>query len=164
MAGVFSFVCSDCGKTHTGSPSWSFASPIYWSDDLAQEVGGRSMLNSDLCVIRGTDFFIRCTLEIPIHDASEPVTWGVWVTQSKANFEQYRDTFYSSPERTTFGYLANRLPGYADTLSLHLAVNWQGNRARPWIRIEETDHDLHKDCVEGISWEKAIALVKPSLH
>jgi hypothetical protein len=135
---TFRFVCAECGKLHEGSPSFSFAAPFAWDTSLSEEPGCR--LDSDLCVISGRDYFIRCILEIPIIDADEPFLWGVWVLQSEENWLAYDASFPNSPERVTFGYFSNSLPGYPETLSLHTQAHWRSDGERPWIELDAVDH------------------------
>lgn len=101
---------------------------------------------------------------MPIHDVEEPFLWGVWITQSEQNFRDYIDTFHDTPERCTFGYFANRLPGYPDTLSLHTHVHWQAGRSRPKVELKPIDHPLYRDWSESISWERAAELAGPFFH
>lgn len=164
MQRTFSFHCATCGKSHEGSPSLAFSSPYYWQDGMQESPAGDSKLNDDFCMIERRDYFIRCILEIGIHDVEEPFLWGVWITQSEKNFHDYAATFPNSPERQTFGYFANRLPGYPDTLNLHCQVHWRSGRDRPWVGIAPSDHDLYRDWHEGISWERAVELAVPILH
>jgi len=161
---VFSFVCATCGKRHDGSPSVGYSAPFYWQETHRTDTSGASRLNGDLCMIERRDYFIRCILEMPIHDIEEPFLWGVWVTQSERNFRDYADRFHDTPERCTFGYFANRLPGYPDTLNLQTHVHWQTGGSRPKVEIEPTDHLLYRDWSEGISWERAAELAGPFFH
>lgn len=164
MQRVFSFVCATCGQTHEGSPSAGYSAPFYWRDSYRTDTSGESRLSGDFCMIERRDYFIRCILEVPIHDVEEPFLWGVWITQSEQNFRDYMDTFQDTPERRTFGYFANRLPGYPDTLGLHTQVHWQAGRRRPKVELKPIDHPLYRDWSEGISWERAAELARPFLH
>ncbi len=161
----FSFVCATCGNRHEGSPSFSFARPHYWTTTLDGDQSGASKLSEDLCRIENRDFFIRCILEIPIHGVEEPFLWGAWATQSAENFKFYIETFDDTPERQTFGYLANRLPVYPETLSLELDVHWQaGGQSRPRLALRECDHPLYCDWRDGISWDRAIEIATAANH
>ncbi|HJP67844.1 MAG TPA: DUF2199 domain-containing protein, partial [Sphingomicrobium sp.] len=123
-----------------------------------------NFLNGDLCVVGGQDYFVRCVLEVQIQDADSMLGWGVWVSQSKSNFELYADTFDATPERVTFGYFANRLPAYPDTVNMRTQVHWQTGRKRPIIELEPSDHPLYRDWIEGIPRERAIEFVQKELH
>ena len=160
----FSYVCPCCGLMHVGLPALGFRAPLYWNDGVAQAEGER--LDSDLCVIGGQDYFIRCVLNMPIQNSSAVLGWGVWLSQSRANFELYADQAAAEtiPHRITFGYLANRIPGYPDTLSLHANAHWQTDGLRPIVELKETDHPLYRNWAEGISREQAIHFAKRVLH
>ncbi|HET6621926.1 MAG TPA: DUF2199 domain-containing protein [Dongiaceae bacterium] len=140
------------------------SAPFYWHEAYRADTTGTSRINDDFCMIERRDYFIRCILEIPIHEVEKPFLWGVWVTQSERNFQDYADSFHDTPERCTFGFFANRLPGYPDTLGLHTQVHWQHGRGRPKVELEPTDHPLYRDWSDGISWDRAAELAGPYLH
>lgn len=161
----FTFTCAKCGKRHEGSPSFGFARPYYWTAALDGDESGASSLSEDLCRIEDRDFFIRCILEVPIHGVEEPFLWGVWATQSAENFKLYEETFNDTPERETFGYFANRLPVYPETLSLRLYVRWRaGGKSRPLLEPWECDHPLYRDWRDGISWDRAVEIATAAMH
>ena len=160
----FSFVCPCCGKRHTGLPDIAFASPVFWSEADAATRPAENRLNSDFCIVDGEHFFIRCVFNLPIRDADAVLGWGVWATQSKSNYELYGDTFDATPERQTFGYLANQLPTYPDTLNMPTQVHWQEGGKRPLIEPEASDHPLYQDWAEGITRERAIEFALLALH
>ncbi len=160
----FSFLCPCCGGQHIGLPDIAFASPIFWSEADAAANPTDNKLNSDFCIVNGEHYFIRCVLDVPIKDANQVLGWGVWVTQSKSNFNLYGETFDATPERQTFGYLANRLPTYPDTLNMPLQVHWQTGGARPFAEPEPSEHPLSIDGAEGITRERAIEFALLALH
>ena len=162
MAQTFSFRCHTCGKLHEGSPSVGFGAPFHWMQEYENDP--RSRLSKDLCMIEERDYFIRCILEVPIHGVEEPFLWGVWVSQSEANFRRYVDTYPDSPEIETFGYLSNRISGYPDTVGLHTKVHWRPGKDRPWVELESGDHPLFRDWSTGLTWERAIELATPIFH
>ena len=82
---------------------------------------------------------------------------------SPVSFDGSR-SFEDSPDRETFGYLANRLPGYPDTLSLHMDVHWQAGGKRPMIAPHESEHPLYREWVGGIGWDRAMELFLPCIH
>jgi hypothetical protein len=157
----FSFVCSCCGQRHDGLPDLAFRTPYYWS---AAVVGsGGNWITSDLCVI-DEHYFIRCVLEVPIKGADLRLGWGVWVTQSRSNFDAYSASFDVPVEKATFGYLANQLPTYPDTLNLHTLAHWRLSNQRPLVEPEPSSHPLYRDWSEGIERERAIGLAELVLH
>jgi hypothetical protein len=161
---IFSFVCTTCGRRHEGSPSVGYSAPFYWKQEHGTDTTGASRLSHDFRMIERRDYFIRCILEVPIHEVEEPFLWGVWITQSEQNFRDYMDSFDDTPERGTFGYFANRLPSYPDTLNLETQVHWQPGKGRPKVELKPVDHPLYRDWSKGISWDRAAELARPVLH
>jgi hypothetical protein len=164
MKPTFRFTCPKCGKPHEGSPSVAFDSPYHWHALQPDTSAGRSRLSDDFCMIEERDYFIRCILEVPILGVEEPFLWGVWLSQSEANFREYVETFPDTPERETFGYFCNRLPGYPDTINLHAKAHWRPGTQRPWVELKSVEHPLYEDWSNGITWERAIALAAPAFH
>jgi hypothetical protein len=162
---AFSYVCECCGERHIGLPAIAFPAPLFWRDADATANPARNRLDSDLCVVNGEDYFIRCVLNMPIENSDAVLGWGVWLSQSKANFEVYaKASAEATPHRITFGYLANRIPDYPDTLSMEALAHWQSDGKRPMVELKETDHPLYRDCTGGITRERAIQFAQRVLH
>lgn len=160
-----SYTCAVCGETHVGLPDIGFDRPWYWRDELVDDPDSR--LTADLCVIEGRDHFIRCVLEVPIAGAGAGVAlgWGVWLSQSRANFDLYAESLAQTEPagRESVGYLSNRLPGYPDTLALVMKAHWR-RTARPLLEPQPVAHPLAADWRTGISLERALGFVMPILH
>ena len=160
----FEYTCSKCGKKHSGPPSLSFQSPEHYLA-LNDEDKKKSYLNEDLCVVLNQDYFIRVVLEVPIIGANESFLWGIWVSQSKSNYEYYSEHFDEDLKgRQSFGWIANVLPGYQDTLALESTVLFGGRGSRPKIHLHESKHQLAIDFHQGMSMEKAIQIAEKALH
>lgn len=166
----FRYRCHECGKWHSGSPSFSYKYPIYYFDVPKDEREDRIQVTDDLCQIEpGPDdvdgmviYCIRVILEIPIIGSNEPFTWGVWVTQSQESFEKYVETYAEDQSaEQSFGWLAVNMPFYNNTeadeflTSLECDVHWGTPGQRPKAHLWECDHRLAVDQRNGISWEKA---------
>ena len=160
----FNYVCPCCGERHVGLPDIGYSSPLIWNAAGAAARPAGNWLTKDFCVIDGEHYFIRCVLDIPIRDSDAMLGWGVWVSQSKSNFDLYAETFQATPERVTFGYLANQLPRYPDTLNMPTQVHWQSNGQRPLVEPEASDHPLYYDWSQGITRERAIEFAQLALH
>jgi hypothetical protein len=167
MAGIFSFVCSCCGKIHEGSPSFAFKAPDPYLQQ-SEEVRGNGKLSSDLCTYEDEDgphYFIRVVLEIPIHGIQDPYMWGVWVSLSEKSFTHYVET-YDTPslEYGYFGYLCNYLPYYENTYALASDVNVQLGGNRPKLNLHESEHALAVDFKNGISVARAQEIAEFCTH
>ena len=162
---TFTFICPECGKEHSGEPSFSFPAPVYYMALSEEEKKSDGYLNSDICTIAPDDHFIRAVLEIPIKKYSIPFTWGVWVSQSKKNFDWYVDHFNEDTSGNfSFGWFCNFLPYYPDTISIETVVHFQKPGQRPKIEIKECDHELYHDFSKGLSLTKAYKIIQKTLH
>ena len=164
---TFEFRCHECGRIHRGSPSFSTDGPPI-SPDIEDE---RIVIDTDTCVIDDEEFFIRGMLEVPIEGAREPFSWGLWVSQSRESFERYVETYdKDQSDDGSFGWLAASLPGYdrspdgGDPIVLACDVYWRDVGLRPLIVPHECDHQLYRDVVNGISWDRAIELARLIMH
>jgi hypothetical protein len=156
----FTYTCSSCSELHEGLPDFACSAPAYWDPE---EEAPHSWLTSDLCRIGG-HFFIRCVLRMQITGVADSFGWGIWLSQSEANFLRYLDG-KAPPEGTaTFGYVANRLEMYPDTLSMHAIAVSQGPDIRPVVELQPCDHPLYEDWKLGIPVDRAVALVRKILH
>jgi len=132
---------------------------------LSEEDKQRSELSDDLCVVLDRDFFVRAILEIPINGLAKPFTWGIWVSQSRENFDYYFEHFREDLRgRDTFGFFSNRLPLYPDTLELKCRVLFESQSLRPKIHLEEAEHPLSLDFHQGITVERAKEIAEYFLH
>ena len=132
-------VCSCCGESYDDF-SVAYNEPNY---DLHLD-NKMSMKGEDFCIMDGEYYFIRCILEIPIINHTHPFTWGVWVSQSKTNFEIYKDNFKKdTKDRHTFGYLSNELNEYSGSQGLHAQVCFQNDGNRPKVILEEAENQLY---------------------
>lgn len=167
--------CNDCGELSTGAPSFSFQFPRYYFDVPEEDLEERVLISEDLCHIRPGKsnpdeahiFCIRVVLEIPIFGADDPFTWGVWVTQSEASFENYVKTFGQDQSSLgSFGWLPVDLPFYNQTAAgqpvehLECDVVWGADGQRPKVHLRESAHPLTKDQRDGISWKKAMKIAR----
>ena len=146
--------------------SFGADAPVYWNDELAADED--SELTSDVCVIKGEHFFVRGIVEIHVHGADEPFTWGVWVTLSGPNFKKTLDlveTEGRESEPPYFGWLSTELPVYGtSTVNLKTHVHTQRVGLRPTIELEPTDHPLAVEQRTGITLERVQEIAEQVLH
>ncbi len=172
MAAIFAFKCTCCGEIHEGSPSVGFDAPWHYHSLSAEQKEAMGTLSPDFCTIshdEGVDRFIRAVLEVPIEGAAEPFTWGVWVSLSEKSYARYEETYDAPVEGDGFfGTLCNRLPGYPNTIALHVDVRVQLDRRRPLVVLHRSKssepHPLEIDQHEGISIARAQELAELTTH
>jgi hypothetical protein len=70
---MFRFKCAACGEWHEGMPTFGTAAPLYFYSVPAAERGERCLLGSDTCISDREFYFVRGSLEVPVHGASEPL-------------------------------------------------------------------------------------------
>ena len=167
------WTCRSCGELHTGLFDLACRRPEVWTDgeDYApnSEVQtSNHMLSEDFCILDGEAFFVRATLPIPLRGSGgQFFHFGVWSTLSPANFRLYLEHFNDgefADGTRWFGWFANRLKGYPDTLSLKCHVWPQRGRQRPLLELEQTDHPLAREQSEGMTFERLIEIYKFNGH
>ena len=159
-----------CGSAHTGL-AYSFAAPApdAWAALRWWQRGRSSQLADEVCILRGSDFFIRGLIEIPVLDGDQPVfSWNVWSSLSRENFER-AGALWDSAERVDeppyFGWMAVELvPAYPTTTNLKLNVHTREPGRRPLLEVEPTDHPLAVEQREGITVERVRHLNEAMLH
>lgn len=171
MPAVFSYKCKCCDEIHEGAPSFGFVAPGYYEWLTAEQKASSGWITEDLCTVTlegHTDFFIRTVLEIPIHGASEPFIWGVWVSVSEKSYKRYVDTRDAPAEGDGFfGWLANDIPYYPPGGPFAANVFLQPEGLRPVVELQEgecEDHPLVVDQRQGITPTKAQDIGEFMLH
>ena len=164
MTAIFEFKCSQCEKFHKGPPSVAFPAPAHYFDLTDEERKSLvSKKTDDFCII-GEDRFVRVCLEIPIQGLDEGFLWGVWVSLSEVNYNEYYEKFHEEYSAHYFGWFCNNLAYYEKTLNLPTTVHVQGNKGRPLISINTCEHEIFTDFTKGISQEKAGKIMERIIH
>jgi len=167
------WTCPCCGEQHHGLFDIACDKPDFWrgseeKSPNSEVLGASHVLTEDFCILDGEHFFVRCVLRLPIIGAEDDCfAYGVWSTLSKKNFDIYRDAFDAGDSAGLgpwFGWFANRLPGYADTLNLKCQVHPQPNRQRPHIELEATDHPLAVEQRQGINLDRLLEIYALAGH
>ena len=161
------FRCTSCGEWHEGVPTYGFEAPVYYYAVPENERATRCSLGTDDCVIDGEHFFVRGSLEIPVHGESETFSWGVWVSLSRDNFLTFVE-YFDQPRRSHvgpfFGWLSNSLPLYPDTVNLKTMAHLRDDGVRPYIELEPTDHPLAVEQRQGISVQRVAEIYSHLQH
>jgi len=171
MAAIFAFKCSYCGELHEGSPSIGYRMPDQYASLSEEQRAAMGQISSDLCTIthdKGTDYFIRAILEVPIHGVEEPFLWGIWVSLSEKSYTRYVETYDSPVEGDGFfGWVCNSIPAYPYQGSRAADVLVQPGGQRPIVvlhRGEAEDDPLVIDQVHGISVARAQEIAESLFH
>jgi len=153
------YLCGQCGERHEGLAfAFAFGAPLAWEQLSPADRGSDSVLEDEICVIHGSQYFVRGLIEIDVVDAGTRFAWNVWSSLSAANFERAL-SIWSRPARVNetpyFGTLSNDLtPAYRSALNLKVKVHTRELGSRPYIEVELTNHPLAIEQRHGISLER----------
>ena len=164
---AFSFRCRTCGEVHEGMPTFGADKPLSYFGIPAAEREERCDCGSDDCVIDRKWFFVRGCIEIPVHGEEDPFIWGVWVSLSRENFDEWC-TVFNQEQRSHlgpyFGWLDAWIKPYPKTMNLKATVHLRDNGIRPYIELEPTDHPLAVEQRLGITVERVAELYAAMVH
>jgi len=162
-----SFTCSRCGAEHPGPPmAYSSTAPGRWYT-LTDDEKAASRLDGELCVVAGSEFFVRANLAIPVEGSGEALTFSAWVQVDAGSLSLMLDR-WDHPDRALdaaySGVLANDIAGYPETIGLAVEVQTDepGTRARA-VPLP-SDHPLSVDHWEGINPAQVRSLAELLAH
>lgn len=164
---MFKFKCATCNEWHEGMPGFGAATPLYYHYIPEDERDARCQLTADTCIVDGEEFFVRGCIEIPVSDADEPFVWGVWVSLSRPNFEEFvrlLDEDRRDQCGPYFGWLSASLRGYPECEALKTRVHLRNDGIRPFIELEPTDHPLAVEQRNGITAQRVAELYSLYMH
>ena len=151
------YKCPKCGQYHNDWPAIAFSRPFYYDDLTDEEKTSIATLSDDFCVIKHpdqTDRFIRVVLKQKVTDNCEGLDYGVWVSLSEKSYNDYHSNFKTENyQEGYFGYLANNIPGYENTLSIRMNVYTAKGGRRPEIVPQDgqLNNPFVADYFNGIS-------------
>jgi hypothetical protein len=161
------YTCRCCGQFHDTLPmSYGADAPVYWSEEFAADES--SLLEADICIIKGEHYFVRGAIEIPVIDADTTFSWGVWVSLSSASFKKTLDLMSTEgreSEPPYFGWLSTELPVYGtSTVNLKTHVHTRPVGLRPTVELEPTGHPLAVEQCNGFTRERVREIAEQILH
>ncbi|GAB0156284.1 DUF2199 domain-containing protein [Chryseobacterium sp. Alg-005] len=153
------FTCKCCGKEHNEWPAIVYSSPSHYLN-LTDEQLEYAELTSDLCIIEypeQTDRFIRVVLIQEVIENCQNLDYGVWVTLSEKNFNEYIENYNNEGFEATYsGWFSNYLPDYKSTINIPTKIIVNNSIGRPLIYpYEDYDHQFVDDFYNGITKEEA---------
>ena len=154
------YLCSCCGKEHTGVP-FSFAAdfPDPYANLNKDGRDARAIIGSDQCIIDQQQFYLRGCLEIPIVGTDQVFLWGLWATLWEHDFDEIAEYWDSEGRQTRIGpykaRLANTPSLYPETFNLTLSIRIMPVGERPLFVVDDLDHPLGTEQRNGISLDKA---------
>ena len=169
MIAQIKYTCSCCGEEHIEFPALTFKSPENYDTLSQQDKETIAELDCDFCVITHpdqTDRFIRCTLTQKVIDHCENLEYGLWVSLSEKNFNDYSENYDNENHETKyFGWLCNNIPEYEFRESIPTTIFTRTGNQRPEIvPHEDFDHPFVKDYYNGITKVEAEKRIETMLN
>jgi hypothetical protein len=149
--------CGICGEIHHPYPALTFAYPnsYYWLTE-EQKNTYKIQIDNDFCTIEypdRTDWFIRVVLKQKIAKSSLYLEYGLWVSVSEEDFEDYTANFDNANHETVyFGWLSNALPDYQFERGIAMDVKTKHGNERPQVYPQlDFNHPFVVDFYHGIT-------------
>jgi hypothetical protein len=132
----------------------------------SEERAARVKEGDDLCAIWSQSdderhrYFVRAVLKVPLLDANDGTGWGLWVEVAESDFQTIVAT-WSDPQQGKIpliaAVIANRVPGYPETMGLPLTLRLTGPTTRPQLAFADTsDHPFATECRRGVSCHRVM--------
>ncbi|MBR0896963.1 DUF2199 domain-containing protein [Bradyrhizobium tropiciagri] len=164
---MFRFKCASCDEWHEGMPGFGAEAPLYFYSLPDDERAGRCVLDADTCIVDQKYFFVRGSLEIPVHGEDEPFIWGVWVSLSEQRFREFVACLGLAERAHVgpfFGWLSAEIDMYPSTENLKTHLHLRDNGVRPYIELEPTNHPLAVEQREGITVDRVAEIYAHYVH
>ena len=159
-------LCAECGSSHDVG-DLALARPDALAGALAGATG-RAQMGKDLCVLWGSAdadeadaaraadrFFVRGSVEVRLVDALEAVVWSLWVEVDADVFERVVtrwSDFGQAGDPPQPCRVANRVPGYEDTLELEATLCFEGRERCPRVELSpSSEHAFARECRRGVT-------------
>jgi hypothetical protein len=157
--------CSDCGEEH------DLVDPAFPRPDVIvalapDERRARATESDDLCRVAGADgeparCFVRGVLPVSVRDTDDDVWWGLWVEVAPDAFERISARWCDpaqGDEPPIAATLANRVPGYDDTIGVPVVLQMVDADNRPSLIVsDDATHPFAVECRTGVTSHRAAA-------
>lgn len=153
------YTCECCGEEKEDWPALAYNAPYFYYC-LSDEELKTAELGSDLCTVKNpeeTHRFIRAVLIQEVIDDCRDLDYGIWVSLSEKNFDEYVDNYDNKEFKAEyFGWLATFLPDYDFPESIPTTVVVDNTIGRPFVFPHQSfEHPFVDDFYNGITKEEA---------
>ena len=164
----YAWTCNCCGQNFDTLPmNYAFTAPRNWFGLTEAERATRAKLTDDICIIDGTERYIRGCLEIPVCDSTESLVWGVWVSISEETL-RYIISHWDDPliedEPPHSGWLGSWIKGYPEPVEIRCQIFIQGGDLRPRIVLQQSNYLLAIEQHQGITLERVKQIAASAGH
>ena len=157
---MMAFRCATCDKWHDALPVFGADRPDPCYDVPEERRSSDVFLTSDTCVVADKFFFVRGCVDIPIVDAEEMLSFGVWVSLEESNFFAFQDCLDEDNRSHIgpfFGWLCTDIACYELSPEVKTIVHLRDHGLRPQVEIDPSDCLVGRDQAEGITLETALS-------
>lgn len=117
------------------------------------------METNDICALRGEAgnadrYFVRCILPVQLLDAQGISCWGLWAEVAEEDSVVIWNA-WNDPDQHKIAPMqarvANRIPGYPDTIDLPVRLKLTGPKSRPELSLTgDSLHPFARECLAGV--------------
>jgi hypothetical protein len=151
--------CPTCGEEHELlDPAFRRPEAVVGLSDVDR--AARVKESDDLCAIWADSdaephrFFVRCVLNVALLDAEQPAAWGLWAEVAEPDFKRIVEKWADVDQASLppmLASIANRVPGYPDTVGLPAALHLTGPATRPVLTFAgPSPHPFVQECERGV--------------
>lgn len=123
-----------------------------------QEIVQRCKFNDDIYILDDNQFFLRCTIPLPVQGGNERYSIGAWAELTQDQFQKVWDLWEVedlTAEQPMEAKLANTIPLTDRSLDCLVRVQLIGATTRPEIYIADPDCSLFEEQNSGIPAHRA---------
>ncbi len=147
--------------------NYAVKAPRNWFGLPEAERETRAKLSDDLCMIDGSEHYVRGCLEIPVLDSPELFVWGVWASISETSRRRILELWEAAvvdDEPPRFGWLSTWLTSYPEPIGVRCHIHIRAGHLRPRIELEATDYPLAIEQRTGITLGRVKEIAALSGH
>lgn len=163
--------CITCGEEH------DLLEPTFLRPDVlvgmsAEEKKGRVFEHKDICALRGEGgdphrYFVRSKLPVRLLDAPGSTSWGLWVEVAEKDSNTVWHA-WDDPEQRRIPQMqarvANRVPGYPDTIGVPALLKLTGPTTLPELSLDrDSAHPFVRECLAGVTVHRVRQWLGPAV-
>ena len=160
--------CPQCNAEH------ALLDPTFKRPDVvftlpAQDRTRRVLESDDVCSMESAGdgarrHFVRCVLPVRLTDVADSTRWGLWAEVAEKDLTRVLalwDDPRQADEPAFAAIVANRVPGYPETIGLPVEMRLTGPSSRPALAFDASNHHpFAAECREGVPVHRVVEWLK----